>query len=65
MMELHNQTTKKTDWTSYIFGVIAGIVPWIAIAVYLVGRATAKTAAPSCTRLCPSVRLLSTLRAST
>ncbi|MFH1426333.1 MAG: heliorhodopsin HeR [Candidatus Kerfeldbacteria bacterium] len=35
MMELHNQTTKKTDWTSYVFGCIAGIIPWIAIAMYL------------------------------
>jgi len=35
MMELHNQTTKKTDWTSYIYGCIMGIAPWIAIAYYL------------------------------
>lgn len=37
MMELHNQTTKKTDWTSFIFGSLAGVVPWIAITLYLVG----------------------------
>lgn len=37
MMELHNQTTEKTDWTSFYFGTIAGIVPWIAIGIYLVG----------------------------
>jgi len=37
MMELHNQTTEKTDWTSYWFGIIAGIVPWIGIAIYLIG----------------------------
>lgn len=37
MMELHNQTTKKTNWTSYIFGCIAGIVPWIVIALYFFG----------------------------
>lgn len=35
MMELHNQTTKKTDWTSYVFGTISGIIPWVAIALYL------------------------------
>ena len=42
MMELHNQTIQtiqttggKTNWTSYIFGCIAGIGPWIAIAIYL------------------------------
>jgi hypothetical protein len=34
MMELHNQSTEEVDWTSYVFGVIAGIVPWIIIAVY-------------------------------
>ncbi len=37
MMELHNQTTKNTDWTSYIFGVIAGIIPWIVIGMYFFG----------------------------
>lgn len=37
MMELHNQSTEKTDWTAFYFGSIAGIVPWIAIAIYLVG----------------------------
>lgn len=37
MMELHNQSTQKTNWTSYVFGCIAGAVPWIAIALYLVG----------------------------
>lgn len=35
MMELHNQTTTKTNWTSFIFGCIAGIGPWIAIGLYL------------------------------
>ncbi len=35
MMELHNQTTQKTDWTSFIFGCITGIAPWIVIAFYL------------------------------
>jgi hypothetical protein len=37
LMELHNQTTQKTDWTSFIFGCIAGIAAWIAIALYLFG----------------------------
>ncbi|MFA6043201.1 MAG: heliorhodopsin HeR [Patescibacteria group bacterium] len=35
VMELHNQTTKKTDWTSYIFGCLAGAIPWIVVALYL------------------------------
>jgi len=37
MMELHNQTTEKTDWTAYNIGCIAGIVPWIVIAIYFGG----------------------------
>jgi len=36
MMELHNQTTEKTNWTAFIFGCIAGIAPWIVIALYLI-----------------------------
>jgi hypothetical protein len=37
MMELHNQTTSRTDWTSFWFGCFAGAVPWIAIGIYLFG----------------------------
>ncbi len=33
MMELHNQTTERTNWTAFAFGCIAGIVPWAIIAV--------------------------------
>ena len=36
MMELHNQTTQNTDWTSYIIGCIAGLVPWIVIFIPLI-----------------------------
>jgi len=35
MMELHNQTTQRTDFTAFVFGCIAGIVPWIVIAASL------------------------------
>jgi len=37
MMEYHNQNTQKTNWTSFIFGSIAGIIPWIVIVVYFIG----------------------------
>jgi hypothetical protein len=37
LMELHNQTTERTNWTAYWFGCFAGIVPWIAVAIYLAG----------------------------
>ena len=41
MMELHNQTTSSTDWTAYNIGVLAGIVPWIVIAIAIVGSIVA------------------------
>ena len=37
VMELYNQRTEKTVWLPYWFGVFAGAVPWVAIAVYLIG----------------------------
>jgi hypothetical protein len=37
MMELHNQTTERTNWTAYLFGCFAGVVPWVAVAIYLAG----------------------------
>ena len=40
MMEVHNQYTEKTNWTSFIYGCIAGIIPWIVIMVYFVGAVT-------------------------
>jgi branched-subunit amino acid transport protein AzlD len=36
VMELHNQSTAKTNWTAFIFGSIAGVVPWAAIILYFV-----------------------------
>lgn len=35
VMEVHNQTTKKTNWLSYWVGCLAGIIPWVVIALYL------------------------------
>jgi hypothetical protein len=46
MMELHNQATKKTNWTAFVFGCIAGIAPWIAIAIYLFGSASGGAQGP-------------------
>jgi hypothetical protein len=46
MMELHNQTTKRTDWTSFIYGCIAGIVPWIVIVLYFAGALSSAGAKP-------------------
>lgn len=35
VMEVHNQTTKRTNWVSYWVGCLAGIVPWLVIAFYM------------------------------
>lgn len=35
VMEVHNQTTQKTNWLSYWVGCFAGIIPWIVIALYM------------------------------
>jgi hypothetical protein len=37
VMEIHNQTTEKPKWVSYIVGCIAGIVPWIVVGIYFWG----------------------------
>lgn len=37
MMELHNQKTEGTNWTAYILGWVAGIVPWVIILMYFFG----------------------------
>lgn len=39
IMELHNQTTEKTNWTSYYFGCFAGMMAWIAVGIYFLGSA--------------------------
>jgi hypothetical protein len=46
VMEVHNQTTPRTNWLSYWFGCFAGAVPWIAIAIYLLGPAASGDAGP-------------------
>lgn len=46
MMEYHNQYTEKTNWTSFIFGSLAGIVPWIVITLYFVGAVNSGDAKP-------------------
>jgi len=47
MMELHNQTTGKTDWTAFIFGCIAGLATWVVIALYLFGSGDGDNKAPA------------------
>lgn len=47
VMEIHNQTTKRTNWISYWIGCLAGIIPWAMIALYLVAGASYGSKAPS------------------
>jgi hypothetical protein len=47
VMEIHNQTTKKVNWTSYIFGCVAGIVPWIIVALNLYNAGEGENKAPT------------------
>lgn len=47
VMELHNQTTQKTDWTSYWFGCLAGAIPWVVIALYLFNAGEGEYRAPT------------------
>ncbi len=46
MMELHNQATKRTDWTAFIYGSIAGIIPWIVIVLYFFSALSSGDAKP-------------------
>lgn len=34
VMEVHNQNTQKTNWTAYIFGCFAGLIPWVVMGLY-------------------------------
>lgn len=47
VMEVHNQTTKKTSWLSYNIGTLAGLVPWGVIAFYLWLSANEGSRAPT------------------
>lgn len=46
MMELHNQHTKKVNWTAFIYGSIAGFLPWVVIMLYFVGAVNSGDAKP-------------------
>ncbi len=37
VMELHNQTTQRTSWTSFVLGSFIGVFPWIVIIMYFLG----------------------------
>lgn len=37
MMEFDNEGREKVRWAGFIYGCIAGIIPWIVLAMYLLG----------------------------
>jgi hypothetical protein len=37
LMEQRNESTETTDWTAYYVGCLAGIIPWIVIAITFLG----------------------------
>jgi len=47
VMEVHNQTTKKTNWLSYYLGCFAGAIPWLAVAFYFWLSASNGSSAPT------------------
>lgn len=36
-MEVYNRGKAKPNWLAYVIGCVAGIAPWVVLAVYLVG----------------------------
>jgi hypothetical protein len=47
VMEVHNQTTQKTNWLSYFIGCWAGLVPWLVVTGYLALGAHMGSKAPT------------------
>ena len=41
LMEQRNESTDELDWTPYWVGVIAGLIPWVVIAITFIGTVTA------------------------
>ena len=37
LMETSNPVRPATTWAPFVFGCVAGIFPWVGIAIYLVG----------------------------
>jgi Heliorhodopsin len=46
VMELWNQGARKVNWLSYVIGCKVGLVPWIVVAIYLIGGGVYGAAAP-------------------
>lgn len=47
IMEIHNQTTKQTNWLSFWIGCLAGAVPWLIVGLYFWASANNGSAPPN------------------
>lgn len=47
VMEVHNQTTQRTNWLSYVIGCFLGIVPWLVVGAYFVAAAAYGSTPPA------------------
>lgn len=47
VMEVHNQSTERTNWISYLVGCISGIGPWIAVLLALILSASEGSKPPT------------------
>ncbi len=46
MMEYHNEGKEKPNWISFIYGSMAGIIPWIVIFIHFIGSVNSGEAKP-------------------
>jgi hypothetical protein len=46
-MEVLNQGARKANWLTFGIGMLVGVLPWIVVAVYLIGGGMYGTAAPA------------------
>ncbi len=46
VMEIVNRSRDSVNWTTYLFGCVAGIVPWIVIAYQFIGAANRSAGPP-------------------
>ncbi len=47
VMEIHNQTTKITNWLSYVIGCFLGAIPWVMIAIFFWASSAYGSSAPA------------------
>lgn len=46
-MEVYNQGKSKPNWLAYNIGCVSGVVPWVVIAIYLIGGSVYGATAPA------------------